>query len=382
MSEVLAAQPLEAEQALFNWEHRAYEDAATWGAEALEGNIRTTFRYRFDGKELYAEDGGALLPIFEDALQDAKRIISKHPNLQFELRRRNAELNEYKDMVAMASGREPNTMVTVSDFPPELMEHPHDVGGYNVSRKQTMLRVITREPDGSLIMRSQSLDLSDRKALEAIYNYLGRTPEAGELLGQRIKLQLHSLEQDVLIDRLTGVYDQSLQRQYGNEWYAGRLDARRHNTYDFVRAQHDLLHAVVQARLSGGSVQELYYNLAAALEKRRRPVFIKPDVLQQIPTDSQMLLMEEMVVAGRQAKVEGKQYSGCGATLRPEGGAPSVNNELNDSGFGNKTEESTKYSFDKKMHCVVCQAPPKEGEPKKMCGPCGICRSCDTKLKK
>ena len=40
------------------------------------------------------------------------------------------------------------------------------------------------------------------------------------------------------------------------------------------------------------------------------------------------------------------------------------------------------YSFDKEMYCVVCQSPPKEGESKKMCGPCGICKGCDAKLKK
>lgn len=40
------------------------------------------------------------------------------------------------------------------------------------------------------------------------------------------------------------------------------------------------------------------------------------------------------------------------------------------------------YSFNIKMHCVVCQPKPKPNEPPKMCGPCGICQGCDTKLRK
>ena len=54
-----------------------------------------------------------------------------------------------------------------------------------------------------------------------------------------------------------------------------------------------------------------------------------------------------------------------------------------DSIFGKdkKNTGETKYSFDKEMFCVVCQAPPKKEEKKKMCGPCGICKGCDAKIR-
>ena len=45
-------------------------------------------------------------------------------------------------------------------------------------------------------MYSQSLDGSDRRALEALYAYLGREVQPGELLGQRIRADLPPDEQD------------------------------------------------------------------------------------------------------------------------------------------------------------------------------------------
>src|SRR6185312_9732947 len=120
-------------------ESRIRTDTATWLAEALNGNMRTSFEYSTDGLELYGEDGGAVGEIFDGAVTAAQEIVKRNPGLLFELRRRIIERGEYDDMLAMARG-EFNTMVVVSDFPPELMGAQEDVGGYNASRKQTMLR--------------------------------------------------------------------------------------------------------------------------------------------------------------------------------------------------------------------------------------------------
>lgn len=57
-----------------------------------------------------------------------------------------------------------------------------------------------------------------------------------------------------------------------------------------------------------------------------------------------------------------------------------VSDQLSEDGTGNKSDEKTEYKFDKEMYCLRCQAPPKEGAQKKMCGPCGYCRDCDKVL--
>lgn len=331
----------------YSHEKRLYDDTTTWLAEVLDGSMRTDLPLNFRGHELYGRDGAPLRKVFTKSVTEAEKIAEGTPNLAFELRRRWTEWGEYKDMLAMAAGELPNTMIVVSDFPAELMDAKAHVGGYNTTRKQTMLRVISRQPDGSMRLQSQSLDGSDREALEAIYEVLGEAAEPGELLAQRVHINAQNEDQLHLIDTLTGAYDRVLSKKYGGQWYAGRQGTPKTNTYEFVRSQQDLLSEFLAQGTGPNEIQLL--NLAVQMETRfsgRTPDF-------------------------------NKIYSGCGLSLSR---LEQENIDLSAAGYGNKTEAESKYSFDKKMHCVVCQAPPKNGESKKMCGPCGICRSCDAKL--
>ena len=372
----------QAEQQL-DYEHRAKNDAETWLAETLEGSMRTPFAYQFDGHELYADDGGALREIFDTAIRDAERINRLHPNLAFELRRRKHEKAEYEDMIKMAKGELPNTMVVISDFPPELMDATKDVGGYNAARRQTMLRVLSWR-DGQMIMQSQSLDLSDRQALEAIYTWLGKeVPQSEELLGERMHLQLDQPEQqEFLIDELTGVYDRSLQSQFGGSWYAGRENEQRRNTYEFVCRQQDLVNLLAYEYMDNGYDAPMKYGIAAELETRYSQACASGnyDIVAFVPEDyyNQKLLLQDVHNAAVAARAAGKTYSGCGSSIGPDGNAEA---QLDDSGYGNKSSEKSSYSFDKKMYCVVCQEKPKGKENKKLCGPCGICKGCDVKMR-
>lgn len=316
----------------FNQERRDYDDITTLMAEMMNGQMQTKFKYTPVGNELYAEDGGAVTPVFEDALTDIRRTARWKPELHFEVGRRITELDELGDTKAMARGELPNTMIVVSDSPLALKDAKEDIGGYNVKRKQTMLRVITRTEDGKIRMVSQSLDRSDRKALEEIYHYFGIEPEEGELLGQRIHVDLPHADQEFLADWLTGVYDRKLQEQYGGEWHAGRTPAERINTYDFVRKQDDLIQAYLRQRRAGGSEQDLKYGLAAALDKRfkRRlnPVLAETVVIQK----SHQFAVAEMAGAGHEYRAQGKSFSGCGLTLDADDPL-SLENQLKELGY-------------------------------------------------
>lgn len=354
----------------------AYNNASTWLAETLPGSLRTSFEFSFDGHELYGQDGSPLAPVFRNAIIDAEAIAEQRPNLVFELRRRYIEAEEYDDMLAMARGEAPNTTVVVSDFPHELQTAAQDVGGYNVARKQTMLRVINRQNDGSIKITTQSLDLSDRPALEAIYGYFNIWPQQGELLGQRIHDDIDGQEQPYLIDRLMGIYDRQLTENYGGSWFAGRASDHAPDTYDFVKQQHDLLALFVGSLLTDKTAAEkMRYDVAATMAKRLSLLQIieSPATLPYMQT---IPLEQEIAQNGAEARARGLGFSGCGGTVGVETG-----DQLKQSGYGSKTNESTTYSFDKKMYCVVCQAPPSKAEKPKMCGPCGICKACDFRLK-
>ncbi len=363
------------EPSVYNAEQRLYDDVTTWLAETVRGSMQSEFAYNFDSQELRARDGSSVKEIFEDAVEAADELPA---NLYFEARRRREELREYEDMIAMAKGELPNTMVVVSDFPAELMASAEDIGGYNVSRKQTMLRVITRRDD-QIYVQSQSLDSSDREALEGIYDYLEvEAPDEGELLGQRRFVQLNNhLQQEVLIDNLTRVYDEALHAKTGQPHYAGIKNGRRVNTYNFVCAQTDILGVYLDSVNDIYDNDQLRYAVAASITERFEATISGRGTVLAAETaaHSRSYVADQIWQAGQRAATRGKTFSGCGGSI-----TMTANEELNDLGYGSKAEEKTTYSFSKKQYCVVCQDPPKDEEPKKMCGPCGICRSCDAKL--
>jgi hypothetical protein len=354
------AEQLSAFEAPFDRNKRDYDDVTTLFAEMVNGSMRTPFEYSFDGVELRARDGSIMREIFEESLEQAEQNAAQNPNLAFEVRRRRWEIDEHYDMLKMARDQLPNTMVVVSDFPAELMDAGEDIGGYNVTRKQTMLRVLTW--DGQrLHMHSQSLDGSDRPALESLYASLGYQPRDGELLGQRMHVQLDAVEQKFLLDKLTGVYDRQLAEQYGGSWYAGRApaEAGQLNTYDFVRQQHDLVQLALQQQSTG---QLDIYGLAAALERRfNLNIATRPADIMIRYLDPLHNLNQEILQASAVARTMGRVFSACGISV---GAAElAMNNELDEAGYGNKTKEELSWHGGKIKHgtCVNCKKQTKVG---------------------
>ncbi len=354
----------------FDTEKRRYYDTVTWLAEVLPGSMRTPFEYRFDGRELYAQDNSPLEPIFADAIEQSKVLPI------YEQRRRRIEYEEYQDMLAMARGDLPNTMVVVSDFPPELMNATRDVGGYNVTRKQTMLRVITRSADGKLKMYSQSLDGSNRKALESMYAFLGFDVRHGELLSQRIHTDIDKHEQELLVDQLMGVYDRSMQSQYGGCWYAGQRGVQSMNTYDFACQQQDLIQAYLAATagFTGGFRD---YSLAAAV-KDRYLNRLDPQIIERgsVPIAAHAMALAEMNSAGNRAQARGEVFSGCGSSLGAAGSS-SGESQLESLGYGNqadKPESGSEKLVWKDGVCRIDKCPTRPGKTK--VAQCSICKLC------
>lgn len=83
-------------------------------------------------------------------------------------------------------------------------------------------------------------------------------------------------------------------------------------------------------------------------------------------------LIDEIYANTNEAAAEFKTQPGCA------GGTSFL--QQNEADVKSSIFNKEKYSFNKKMFCVVCQAPPKHSEKPKWCGPCGICRTCDSKL--
>jgi hypothetical protein len=366
------------------------DDTSTWLAETLHGSMYTTFNLKFDGQEIYAKDGRSMGRVLTDSVEAAELMVQQMPNLLFEYRRRLIELEEHQVMLGMVRGELPNTTIVVSDYPEELVNQTDDLGGYNSRRQQTMLRVITADKEsGTVKIETQSLDRSNRQALEAIYQQMGFTPEPGELLSQTMHLDLNETWQKQLISNLRDVYDSSLKNQFGGDWHAGiKLNPEevQIDTYEFVNRQEDLIEWFVGNQVAGTTTNIDRIGLAETIRKRyeleiqkTKPVFITRSVLaiqnyNLFNPNVGNLIAEQAVIAISEKRV----FSGCGLTI--QAGKINQESEFETAGYGNKSDKSSDYKFDKKMYCVVCQAPPSKEEPKKKCGPCGICRTCDRKL--
>lgn len=360
----------------FDNEKRLYDDTTTWLAEMLDGQMRTPFRYTFDGSELYSSDGTALRQIFKDSLRASEMLP---PELAFEARRRQVEYEEYEDMIAMMTSNDCNTIVVVSDFPAELMNATEDIGGYNVVRKQTMLRVLTKAPDGTLHMRSQSLDGSDRRALEGLYTHLCVDVEPGELLGQRMHLTLEPTEQEFIVDELTGVYDRELGKLDGKTYYAGRERTSRQNTYDFVRAQTDLLALYTESAEKFGDNPDFLHDIAATMQKRYDAIDTSYGIVMErdVSYPNRDELLQEIISAGLESRQAGKTFSGCGLTLGED--SQTQEQQLSKLGYGNKSQEDKFGPLTFKCPRGHTNKRPRARSPKDFlthCQKCGISVKC------
>ncbi len=250
--------------------------------------------------------------------------------------------------------------------------------GFQPQRKMGFLYQATKLADGSVRLDTQSIDGNNHQGYRAALLLAERDPTAA-------------------IDDLRGAYDKVLQLQSGEKHYAGkRVDQERcDDAWELLHQHNDLLNyffdgivAIAEnSELTRSereiAKKELTYGVWAAVKSR----IDSKAVVNSYPTNlsTQYLAAQvhgEVQLAFARLQARGEVLVGCGGSL---GGVDNIMDKdpsgVFDDIFGKAEEPETKYDFDKEMYCVVCQAPPKrKDEDKKMCGPCGICKGCDSKL--
>jgi hypothetical protein len=355
-------------------------------AELLYGGMRTSFDFTYEGQEIIAEDGSSMDEIFDESIAVAKQMTIGEPSLLFELRRRIIERGELEDMKLMAEGslltnegEKANTIIVLSDFPEELMDAKEDLGGYNVSRKQTMMRIIHEKDDGTISVITRSLDGSNRQALEEVGALVGHEFEEGELLGQRINLNLPSQWQSNLENKLVDTYDNSLSAQKGGSWHAGieQPDNRAHiNTYEFAEAQTDLIEWFTNLKMSDPTgAEKVRFQLAATVDARyERFVAISNESNGNISStvseakvtinayrNTRTDLQEEMGRASRRAALGRKTFSGCGVSSTAESETDDDDDLATTAsdrmGYGNRSRGGKGDCEFKSKKCPECKRP-------------------------
>ncbi len=363
---------------------QAEYDAITELAELTDGQMRLPVEMTYDGHDLYGPDGRSATQAAENGYKKAREQAKENGNLWFEVGRRGTERGEVPEFVQKLQEASANTMIVTSDLPHALEDAEEDVGGYNIARQLALVRVITQLPNGKIMMYSQTLDGSNRQALEAIHTEFGFQAEPGELLAQRRFLNLSPDDQETVMDRITDTYDQEMQTQFGGQFYAGRTPADYRNTYDFVVQQRDLIETYKEAKLNGRLTDKFMYNLAASINNRfktykrqvepapalSRKVDKAPDRTRYIGYDHEAVY-QELHREGRLARRAGKVFSGCGSTWKAESD-DSTESLMNSLGYS--TEAATKSwhggKIFKNAKCVSCE------KVKSEVGACHICKDC------
>lgn len=242
--------------------------------------------------------------------------------------------------------------------------------GFLTEREAGFIYLATANQDDSLTLESQIVDKSDEdgfsKVMEQIEYY-----------------------DEVDIDVLTNLYDSVLFEKTGTFHFAGKKYGHKgENAWQEIQKHRDIIETHLNkleifAKMGGAS-----HVLEPMLKQHTYGVWatFKARLNQQPATSGDNVIYYEQP---RYANVEqeiyanlinfasrGEQMVGCGGSISIDTLMSADSKDVFDSMFGqSKTRES--YSFNKNMYCVVCQAPPKKNESKKMCGPCGLCRSCD-----
>ncbi len=336
----------------------AEADGATEFAEGVDGAMFTEFELEYRDGDLFDEHGRSMDEATLNGIESAEEAAADNPELKFEVPRRHLNRQEYLHMLAMAEGRAPNTMVVTSDLPWHLHNAKKDIGGYNITRKQTMEQVsflMPKREDGRIFIKLQThtLDGSNRKGHDAIYDDLDEKLGPGEALSQRIYKNLTYEQQTGLMKRIVGVYDQSMTEQFGGGWYAGRRPADYRNTYDFVLQQKDIINAYVEAKLGGTLTRDMMYDLIATMqerfEKNAKAQKLSKHVIEMLPADfvytqkggvwqalksAGTALWDEVGMAGRAARKAGKTFSACGDTLTADGDNVTAEGGLANSRYG------------------------------------------------
>lgn len=359
------------------------DEQLSYLAEGVDRAVKTTFVLRRDGDELIYFSKGewtSYSAMLSGSLDVATLESDKDPRRQFLTDRAFTDLMNGWKMQGLKPGEK---MSWFSEYPrveAKLYGKEFIASvGFLPHREMAFIYQARCREDGHVVLESQTIDRSDPDGLKALQIEINTNPNAD-------------------IATLTATYDSVLFKKYGERFYAGRTkEENQEDVWAQITSQTDLtgylvceLEKIAGLTIDRNEAEKLtkksIYGVWALFKKRLNGQANSYANNPNYITDEQ--IFAQVAFDTRQAFSEfasaGKMLIGCGGNimmLRNQSDVMSANPEdVFSAIFGSNHE---KYSFNKKMYCVVCQAPPKEkDEPKKKCGPCGICKACDTKLKK
>lgn len=385
---------------------RIVDEIVADGAEFLDAPMtkRLEFQINQDG-HMITDEGERSRDIWQRGLRAEKKHAMRDPRfwpVYYRSRHELEEQIEFEDEIIPSSVY--NMLLTFTPYAQD-MEDAHGPEfmdtrtTFNRDRKYGLMRFLYQT--GSDTAEVASISIENSHHLEAFRNvaagYGLEIPEdvtPTEMLGYRLRGCVEPKERFDLEQRLVREFDQELTRLIGGEFKQGRPKGKATiEAHSFVVANQDILAVYAEemkrlANTSGLNGKPLrdqvriyrYSYLAKLHERYQNHDATRPLLVRQVNSETEYQeTYDDMMDAGRRAAELGRRILGCGTALDPD---TILANMTQDQFEQALNTPETRYHFNKKMFCLVCQSPPKTQEPAKLCGPCGICRKCDTKLQK
>ena len=254
-------------------------------------------------------------------------------------------------------------------------------------------------PQGPVsVLEAVKPHITDPEALVSVERQLEKFEADQEDLRQ--KVEQASLERVKFLSELTN----SRKEEKATEYIASYIDVHKEQfkgqqkvLVDFMRKADGTYKMNDQFAKICSGVNKTIVAARAGVAAENEEVFNKlndPDLVERIHRENVFFANNNISWEQQLHMRQGSNQGIAASNLRPRGGCAADMGDIFGSedstkqlekdakdAFGPADDEEEPYGFDEKMYCVVCQAPPKADEAKKMCGPCGICEGCDKKIR-
>ena len=351
---------------------RVRDEELTYIAEGLNRPLYTEFVLRQVGGELSYFNRGKWQPYVGMLLRGLQ--VAEHEALQDSRTMFLAE-QAVKDLQVgyRLAGLKPGEKhAWYADFPDEACERYGSrfvsERGFQVSRRMGFLYHAEKNADGSLTLRTQSVDASDKQAFEAA---AAAADKNGDIVTMR------------------EAYDSVLMQKYGGVFHAGRRPNQllnEENAWTTIERHQDILgyyfHEI--EKLAGDVMlprselerakKRLTYGVWSLLKERMGGQALAPssynrDNLRPTLYD-EAWIREQVEQAYAETAKRGEILFGCGGILEGEEAILNASSEaVFDSIFGSKSDWG-------KMHCPFCKAE-QWGD---RCSPNQHCSKCDARV--
>ncbi|HXR49714.1 MAG TPA: hypothetical protein VN778_01660 [Verrucomicrobiae bacterium] len=244
---------------------RVCDEELSYLVEGIDKAACTSFLIKRDGDDLVYFSQSTWRPYMGALLTGlgiARNEAEKDPRRQFLADRAVDDLRHGYELLAMQPGEQkvwhsPYAHSEEAQYGEEFIKDC----GMNPQRKMGFLYQAVCQHDGSILLKSQTVDRSDDDAFQAVNQAAAADPQ---------------INMEAMVD----IYDEHLQEKFGDHFFAGRRESKKnenawdeiHNHRDLIEFHLNKLEAIASQAIAGAELENVtkrhLYGVWASFKKR------------------------------------------------------------------------------------------------------------------